>query len=89
MKSIISYFDFVQAFNTTDDYLKYCESHVIPCLAYLARNSNSELQWKPLNYKVLQYMRDDRRIVKIAALRALHKLFKEVSFIVTLIFLYN
>ena len=47
-------------------------------LIALARAVGRDVLWKPLNHRVLLLTRDSRKIVRIAALKTLHKLFIEV-----------
>jgi len=62
------------------DYLQLIDSFVSPCLCSLATAVGKDLQWKPLNRKILTCFRDRRKIVKVAAVKTMHKLFSEVVY---------
>ena len=62
-----------------ESFLSFIDSFVSPCLSSLAVAIGQDLQWKPLNRKVLMTMRDNRRTVKLAAIKTLNKLFTEVG----------
>ena len=46
----------------------------------LARAVGRDILWKPLNHRVLLVTRDNRKSVRIGAIKTLHKLFVEVTF---------
>lgn len=68
----------VQAFDTEASYLAFCESQLVPALTSLSISVGRDLLWKPLNHQVLLLTRDGRKAVRMAAVTALHCLFKEV-----------
>ena len=69
----------LELFEQPAEYLKFCEDNVIPCLAALAVAIGTDLQWKPLNHNVLMFLRDGRKSVQLAALKALKQIFTDVS----------
>jgi hypothetical protein len=68
-----------ESFQSDDVYMDYCESKIISCLTSMASCIASDKLWKPLNQKVLMLTRDKRKIVRLVALKTLHKLFIEVG----------
>jgi U3 small nucleolar RNA-associated protein 10 len=75
---LLSLLPLVQAFDTEASYLAFCESQLVPALTSLSISVGRDLLWKPLNHQVLLLTRDGRKAVRMAAVTALHCLFKEV-----------
>lgn len=69
----------IGAFPDGASYLRFIEDHVIPCVVALATSVTKDLLWKPLNHKLLMMTRENNRHLRIAALKALHQLFREVG----------
>lgn len=67
------------SFQSDDLYMNYCENNIISCLTSMASCIATDTLWKPLNQKVLMLTRDKRKIVRLIALKTLHKLFIEVG----------
>eukprot|EP00606_Chrysophyceae_sp_TOSAG23-5_P000486 GSChrysophyteH2.ASY1.ANO1.383.1 assembled CDS len=60
-------------------YLKFVTDYVAPCLSSLALCVGKDTLWKPLTHKVLMNMRERASVVRLAALKTLHKLFVDVG----------
>ena len=65
-------------FDEDQTYLDFVDGHLSPCITSLASSIGNDLMWKPLNHRVLMNMRDKKPVVRLAALKILHKLFSEV-----------
>ena len=55
-------------------------THTLSLSLALARAVGRDILWKPLNHRVLLVTRDNRKSVRIGAIKTLHKLFVEVTF---------
>ena len=75
---LLSLLPLMQAFDSEGSYLTFCESRLVPALTALTVAVGKDLLWKPLNHAVLLLTRDDRKAVRMAAIKALYCLFKEV-----------
>jgi hypothetical protein len=68
------------AFEDDDSYISFVENYVIPAIVRLVIGVGKDVLWKPMNHYVLLLTRDKRKIMRIAALKTLQKLFIEVMF---------
>lgn len=66
-------------FASAEEFTTFCEDYVISCLSALAIAVNNDLQWKPLNRKLLMMTRNSVKVVRLVALKAVYKLFTEVG----------
>lgn len=78
MQAVIALLPLQRAFVTESAYLAYSEDFVGSCLSALAVAVGKDLQWKPLNHKILLLTRDAKKAVRVAAVKVLHRLFSEV-----------
>lgn len=62
-----------------DQFSEFYEDFVIPCVVGLAIAVGKDVLWKPMNHKLLLNLRNPLAIVRMAALKTLHKLFLEVG----------
>jgi hypothetical protein len=60
-------------------YSEFILQFVSPCLVSLALCVGKDILWKPLNHQVLMATRNPAPMVRLAALKTLHKLFVEVG----------
>ena len=79
MQAVVSLLPLQRAFPSEVAYLVYAEDFVGACLSALAVAVGKDLQWKPLNHKVLLLTRDNKKAVRVAAVKVLHRLFSEVG----------
>ena len=79
MPIVVSLLSVRISFESDETFLEYCEEYVIPTITALATSVNKDLLWKPLNRKVLMLLRDKKKAVRIAALKAIHGLFSKVG----------
>lgn len=84
MPAVAYYLGILDLFESSQAYLLFCEGYVIPCLAALGAAIANDLQWKPLNHKILMFMRDKRKPIRMAALNTLRKVFLDVSFLIAI-----
>lgn len=86
---IMSLLPLSNAFDSEEDYLRFVEQSLGPCVTSLAICVGKDLLWKPMNHRVLMASRDERSVVRLAAIKLLHKLFFEVTiFTVYLFFIF-
>jgi hypothetical protein len=81
MPVTISLLEMTTIYEDVASYTRYSEESVIPCLSAIAIAISNDLQWKPLNHKVLMLMRDERKEVRMIGLKSLKRLFEEVSYL--------
>lgn len=79
MPQVVSLLALLHAFDSVDEYYGFCEDYAIPCLIALAVAVNKDLQWKPMNYKILMLLRDNNKDIRIIALKTLQRLYMDVS----------
>ncbi len=80
MPAVASLIPLLRAFPSEEAYLTYQEDYVGACLAALTVAVGSDRLWKPLNNKVLLLTRDNRKAVRLASVKIIHRLFSEVRF---------
>ncbi len=80
MPAVASLIPLLRAFSSEEAYLTYQEDYVGACLAALTVAVGSDRLWKPLNNKVLLLTRDNRKAVRLASVKIIHRLFSEVRF---------
>jgi U3 small nucleolar RNA-associated protein 10 len=78
MPDILSLLPLSEAFDSDEDYLNFVEENLTSCVTSLAISIGKDLSWKPMNHRVLLATRNEKRVVRIASLKVLHKLFVEV-----------
>lgn len=78
LNPVLSLFDSFSLFGVDSTFSSFCEDYVIPAMVASAVAVNKDLQWKPLNHKLLMLMRSAKKSIRILALKALHKLFVDV-----------
>jgi len=79
MPAVANLIPLLRAFESEAAYLTYQEDYVGACLAALTVAVGSDRLWKPLNNKVLLLTRDNRKAVRLASVKIIHRLFTEVS----------
>ncbi len=79
MPNIIQFLSFRDPFESDEKFIHFCENNVINALTALAVSINNDIAWKGMNHKILLLTRDKRKVVRIVAVKALHKLFIEVG----------
>lgn len=79
MPAVANLIPLLRAFESEAAYLTYMEDYVGACLAALTVAVGSDRLWKPLNNKVLLLTRDNRKAVRLASVKIIHRLFTEVS----------
>ena len=84
MPAVANLIPLLRAFESEAAYLTYQEDYVGACLAALTVAVGSDRLWKPLNNKVLLLTRDNRKAVRLASVKIIHRLFTEVSVVVYL-----
>ncbi|KAI9591544.1 hypothetical protein BDF19DRAFT_454726 [Syncephalis fuscata] len=62
-----------------DTYLTRMKEQLVPCLGQLAVTSGTDVVWKPLNAQVLLNTRDDRPVVRVAALEAVREFYDRLG----------
>ena len=68
-----------QAHGDEEIYLRFIEDTYAPAVSAMAASIGKDLQWKPLNLKLLMNFRDKKSCVRMAALKILHKLFVDIG----------
>jgi hypothetical protein len=81
MQAVVSLLSHQRAFANEAAYLSYMEDYVGACLSALTVAVGRDLMWKPLNHKILMLTRDGKKAVRVAAVKVLHRLFSEVSWL--------
>ena len=79
MPNIVQFLSFRDAFESDEKFIHFCESYVVSAMTALAVSINNDIAWKGMNHKILLLTRDKRKVVRIIAIKALHKLFIEVG----------
>ncbi len=79
MPNIVQFLSLRDAFESDEKFINFCESYVISAMTALAVSINNDIAWKGMNHKILLLTRDKRKVVRIIAIKALHKLFIEVG----------
>ncbi|KAF9404185.1 HEAT repeat-containing protein 1 [Podila epigama] len=60
-------------------YEKRMEQWLVPCLGQLAVTLSNDALWKPLNYQVLLKTREDKREIRLSALKVLQEFYKRLG----------
>lgn len=68
-------------FQEEEKYEFFCLESVAPCFSALAVGVAKDTLWKPLNHAILMMTRDKKKIVRLVCVKALHRLFTDVSMI--------
>ena len=79
MQPVAAIIELRNAFLSDQLFTEFCTTYVTPCLSALALAVGKDLQWKPLNHKLLMATRSRVAVVRIAAIDAIHELFKTIG----------
>ena len=79
MPDMMSILPLWHAHEDESQYFQFIDNVYAPAVSSLVASIGKDLQWKPLNLKLLTNFRDKKSCVRMAALKILHKLFIDIG----------
>ena len=71
----------IALFPNATEYLSFCSEYLSKTLIALANNIQKDLLWKPMNYKLLMWLRSNNKSIRLGTIAILTGLFREVSYL--------